>query len=97
MSQVKVLLNETLYRTKEQFKNDIGDNNITRYRTWGYFEKTLRNGIEFLGPLIKIEDISEDICPASLSTTQIQAILENGFWQCLHDGKTCGEVGRSPD
>ena len=58
----------------------------------GYFEKVINNGMEFLGPLVRIEDKTEEIFTTTLSPEQISAIHVKGFWQCLHDGKKCSEV-----
>ena len=90
MDTAKVLLNETIYRSRVQ-KMEHRDT-VTRYLTWGLFECLMRNNERVLGHMLSTEEFTEEIPVFSLNAEQDQALAEKGFWQCLHDGKHCAQV-----
>jgi len=89
MNTMKVLLNETIYRTKTYY---LENNTLTRYRTWGIYEYSIKDDEKIIGRMVDMEDNTDEICVASLKPEQVNEITEKGFWQCLHNGKKCAQI-----
>ena len=89
MDTVRILLNETIYRTKTCYQKD---NTFTRYATWGIYEYVKEDNERILSRLIDLEDATEEVCAATLKPDQVQDVLKKGYWQCSHNGAKCEKV-----
>ena len=89
MKTKKVLLNETIYRTKKQA---MEKNTVTRYLNWGIIEYECVDHKHITKHMIGTEDTTEEVPIFALTSEQDESIAEKGYWQCLHDGVKCAEV-----
>ena len=89
MKTKKVLLNETIFRTKAQA---MEKNTVTRYLTWGIIEYECIDHKYVTQHMIGTEDSTEEIPIFALTHEQDKAIAQKSYWQCLHDGIKCAQV-----